>query len=92
MILCHAREDDDGGQTATPFVESAVSKFRQFINEIEGYPYEVAHAEHLVALQSAEKGFSALFLAPESTRSLEQKSLCKQSYSLIECVHGASKP
>ena len=61
MILCHARKDHDGGETATPLVESAVSKFRQFTNAIETYPNEVAHAEHLVALQSAEKGFSALF-------------------------------
>ncbi len=61
MVLCHERQDRNGGETVTPFVENAVSKFRAFTNEIQSYPKNVSKAEHLVALQNAERGFSALF-------------------------------
>jgi hypothetical protein len=61
MIRKHERRDVNGGQDITPLIERAVSKFRQFTNDIQDLPAEVSQAEHLTALQNAEKGFSALF-------------------------------
>lgn len=61
MLLSHERKDWNGGEAVSPAVERAVTKYRQFMNEIETYPKDVSEAEHLVALQAARRGFSALF-------------------------------
>lgn len=61
MLLAHERRDASGGEAVTPVIERAVYKFRQFRSEIKDYPAEVSNAEHVIALQAAEKGFSALF-------------------------------
>ena len=68
MLLSHERKDQNGAEAVAPLLERAVSKFRQFSIEIQSYPEEVSKAEHLIALQEAGKGFSALFWLLSNSR------------------------
>lgn len=61
MLVSHERKDVRGSEFATPLIERAIARFREFKEEIKTFPAEVSGAEHLIALQEAEKGFSALY-------------------------------
>lgn len=60
MLRSHERKDRNGGESATELIETAVDKFRKFIEDISDYPEDVSNAEHLIFLYDVLKGFSAL--------------------------------